>query len=74
MPRPVEQKQTKVGALRAYNRQNHLSFDVAYHLQREALLADGVSFSVVDPSAPEVSAMSAEDQKAYSDAKKALGL
>jgi hypothetical protein len=74
MPRPSEVQQTAVGKLRLYNRTNKLSYDVAYHLQMAALAADGKVAIGIDPDAPAVEQLSAEDQKSLADAKRAIGI
>ena len=74
MPRQTEATLTNAQKVRQYARDNKLSFDVAYHLMIAANEADGTASTGIDPQAPAVSDLSAEDAAALTAAKTALSL
>lgn len=74
MPRATEAVLTNAQKARAYGKANKLPYDVAYHLLIAANAADGITSIGLDPNAPNVAELSAEDAAKLTAAKTALGL
>jgi hypothetical protein len=74
MPRKSDTPQDNAGKVRQYARQNRLAYDVAYHLALLANAKDGRGSTGLDPNAPSIEGLSAENAAALTAARSALGL
>ena len=74
MPRKTDQPQDYASRARKYGRENKVSQAVAYHLAILANAKDGRGSTGLDPNAPSIEELSAEQAAELTAARTALGI